>query len=68
MIKDLTKNITGCIPIHKNHDRSIFDCGIEQLNAYLKNFALINQQNNSSKTYVALEDNKKVRNFLEFFK
>ncbi len=43
-------------PIEKlrsEHDTSTFDCGKEELNRFLKRFALINQQANSAQTYVA---------------
>lgn len=33
-----------------------FDCGEEALNAYLKKFALINNQNNSTRTYVTTKN------------
>jgi GNAT superfamily N-acetyltransferase len=35
------------------HDTGPFDCGKEELNRFLKRFALINQQANSAQTYVA---------------
>lgn len=38
-------------PIHKTDG---FDCGSESLNAYLKQFAYLNNQNGSARTYVAL--------------
>jgi hypothetical protein len=34
------------------HDTGPFDCGKEELNRFLKRFALINQQANSAQTYV----------------
>jgi GNAT superfamily N-acetyltransferase len=37
----------------KQHDLSSFDCGKSSLNDWLKRFALINQQNDSARTYVA---------------
>ena len=38
--------------LSKAHDLSSFDCGNESLNAWLKRFALTNQQNDSAQTYV----------------
>jgi GNAT superfamily N-acetyltransferase len=40
-------------PISESHDVSRFDCGIhESLNDWLRRFALINQKNESARTYV----------------
>lgn len=39
--------------MNRYHAVDNFDCGIELLNEYLKRFAYINNQNNSSRTYVA---------------
>ena len=38
--------------LSKVHDLSAFDCGTESLNAWLKRYALVNQQNDSAQTYV----------------
>ena len=43
-------------PIEKllpTHEAESFDCGKEPLNGFLKRFALVNQRNGSSMTYVA---------------
>ena len=47
------------------HDRNAFDCGIEELNAFLKQHANQNQSKHISKTYVAVvaisaDDRKKI--------
>ena len=42
------------VPIDKSHATGSFDCGVEPLNEYLKKYALLNHQNRSSRTYVAL--------------
>jgi ribosomal protein S18 acetylase RimI-like enzyme len=47
------------------HDRKAFDCGIEELNIFLKQHANQNQVKNISKTYVAVvavsaDDRKKI--------
>lgn len=46
--------------LDKSHDVADFDCGIEALNVYLKQFAYINNQNSSARTYVALRGNRTV--------
>lgn len=38
------------------HDTEAFDCGCEELNRFLKKFALAGQQANSAQTYVATRD------------
>lgn len=38
------------------HDRSGFGCGKPPLNQYIKKYALVNQQNDISRTYVATRD------------
>jgi len=38
--------------LSKAHDLAAFDCGTESLNAWLKRYALANQQNDSAQTYV----------------
>ena len=38
------------------HDTEPFDCGKEELNRFLKRFALTSQQANSAQTYVAVRD------------
>ena len=42
--------IAQLLPIHEVDS---FDCGKEPLNGFLKRFALVNQRNESSRTYVA---------------
>lgn len=47
------KPLSKVEPISPSHDLSRFDCGIhESLNDWLKRFALTNQQNESSRTYI----------------
>ena len=46
--------------LDKHHDVDDFDCEAEPLNNYLKNFALINNQNGSARTYVTTKDSKVV--------
>lgn len=42
------------------HDCSGFGCGKPPLNQYLKKYALVNQQNDISRTYVATRDDRVV--------
>ena len=44
--------------LDKSHDASEFDCGKEPLNAFLKTFALTNQQGGLSRTYVVQSEGK----------
>ncbi len=44
--------------LDRHHTVDDFDCGAEPLNGYLKNFALINNQNGSARTYVTTKANK----------
>lgn len=39
--------------LHSRHETRAFDCGREELNRFLKKFALASQQANSAQTYVA---------------
>lgn len=39
--------------LEEGHDLSTFDCGVPALNDYLRKFALVNQQNQSARTYVS---------------
>lgn len=43
-------------PLSKHHDRASFDCGVKELNDYLKRYALQNQKKHISKTFVAVSD------------
>ncbi len=44
----------------RDHDLSSFDCTNATLNGWLKRFAWTNQQADSTKTYVALDENRVV--------
>ena len=46
--------------LDRHHDVDDFDCGVEPLNNFLKNFALVNNQNGSAKTYVTTKSGKVV--------
>jgi len=43
--------------LEKDHLVDNFDCGVEALNSYLQQYAYINNQNNSARTYAALRGN-----------
>src|SRR6266567_4186728 len=53
-------SLSSPVPIDKTHHTHSFDCGIEPLNQYLKKYALLNHQNRSARTYVALSENRLV--------
>ena len=46
--------VSAPVLLSRDHDTSLFDCGKEPLNRFLKGFALTNQASGSSRTYVAL--------------
>jgi GNAT superfamily N-acetyltransferase len=41
-------------PIARSHDRAGFDCGVRELNDYLRRYARQNHESGSAKTYVAV--------------
>src|SRR3990167_214948 len=43
-------------PLDKTHRRADFDCGVHELNEFLKRYARQNQKNSISKTYVAVSE------------
>jgi GNAT superfamily N-acetyltransferase len=45
--------LDGPVPLEAGHDVTAFDCGATALNEYLRKYVLINQQNQSARTYVA---------------
>ena len=50
--------------IKKSYDKQTFDCGYESLNVFLQKYALQNDKNNSSRTYVSLcETTKKIAGY-----
>lgn len=46
------------VPISKNIDKKDFDCGIDELNLYLKQFAIPNDKKNIGKTFIAVNENE----------
>jgi GNAT superfamily N-acetyltransferase len=43
-----------------HHDTSHFDCGVQQLDDFLKRFAIANQKGGAARTYVCIEDRRVV--------
>lgn len=41
-------------PIRKDHAREAFDCGIEELNAFIRRYARQNEEHGLSRTFVAV--------------
>ncbi|MBU0677010.1 MAG: hypothetical protein KJ626_02750 [Verrucomicrobia bacterium] len=39
----------------KQHDRTSFDCGNEELNEYLRQYARVNDNNGITRTFVAAQ-------------
>jgi hypothetical protein len=46
------------VALQKDHDLSAFDCGVPALNDYLRQFAWLNHQARSSRTYVTTRGNR----------
>jgi len=53
----MTTKFLGPFLLSQDYDTSLFDCGIESLNTYLKKYALQHQQSQGSRTYVAIHKN-----------
>lgn len=53
-------NPFSLVLLEKQHDRKNFDCGIEPLNTYIKQYALQNQKRNMTRVYVILLENRVV--------
>jgi GNAT superfamily N-acetyltransferase len=49
------------VPLIRSINRKDFDCGIEELNLYLKQFALPNDKKNIGKTFIALTEDSPVQ-------
>jgi GNAT superfamily N-acetyltransferase len=45
--------------LSSRHDRSAFDCGVEELNAYLRKYSGQHERRGISRTYVAVEEREK---------
>jgi GNAT superfamily N-acetyltransferase len=51
-------NLSRPAPITRDHDTESFDCGVEQLNEYLRKYALLNHNNRAARTYIATRGNR----------
>lgn len=49
--------------LNKSHDRDSFDCGVEPLNAYLKKYALQNQEKDAGRTYVVENEENRIAGY-----
>jgi ribosomal protein S18 acetylase RimI-like enzyme len=49
----VTEGFTSPVLLSAEHDVTVFDCGVDALNAFLRGHALQNQRNNSARTFVA---------------
>lgn len=63
----MSKRIMFTVPrlISKLHNKTQFDCGDTNLNIFLQKYALQNDKNNSSKTYVSTY--KKTKNIIGYY-
>ena len=50
-------------PIDRHHDRKSFDCGVEDLNTYLRRYARQNHESGGAKTFVAASTAEPARVF-----
>ena len=50
--------LSSPVPIAEEHQTDSFDCGVAPLNEYLRQYALANNQNRSSRTYVAMNGSR----------
>jgi GNAT superfamily N-acetyltransferase len=51
-------SLSNPVPIAREHDTASFNCGVAPLNEYLRQYALLNHQNRSARTYVALRGDR----------
>jgi GNAT superfamily N-acetyltransferase len=50
---------TSIGPLDGGHDRTVFDCGVSELNLYLRNYALQNQKKGIVRNYVTTPSGSK---------
>jgi GNAT superfamily N-acetyltransferase len=56
--------------LDRTHNRDEFDCGVEELNTFLKKYSFQNQKNHINKTFVAIEaasDKKNEKSILGYY-
>lgn len=56
----MTEPLESPSVLRRDHDCETFDCGSKPLNEYLKQFAWMNQQSGSARTYVAVREGRVV--------
>jgi ribosomal protein S18 acetylase RimI-like enzyme len=56
----MTKDFKRTVELTSNHELGSFDCGVPDLNIWLRTSALRNQKENTSRTFVLTEDEKVV--------
>lgn len=49
-----TLSVLTPVLLDKAHNKKLFDCGSDALNIFLQNYAMQNNKNNSSRTYVSI--------------
>jgi hypothetical protein len=56
--------------LDRMHNRDEFDCGVEELNTFLRKYSFQNQKNHINKTFVAIEaasDKKNEKSILGYY-
>lgn len=56
----MSRNDWAIVRLQKSHRRDVFDCGVDELNQYLRRFARQNEQTGFGRTYVAVFPNEVV--------
>jgi len=56
----MTTDFKRTVELSREHELSDFDCGVLELNSWLRNSALRNQKENTSRTFVLVSDGKVV--------
>jgi len=56
----MTKDFKRTVELTSNHELGSFDCGVQDLNIWIRTSALRNQIENTSRTFVLAEDEKVV--------
>ena len=56
----MTTDFKRTVELSHEHELSDFDCGVLELNSWLRNSALRNQKENTSRTFVLVSDEKVV--------
>ena len=54
----MTEDFKRTVELNSEHELGDFDCGVAELNTWLRNSAIKNQRNNTSRTFVLANDAK----------